>query len=267
MSTFKPTNSLEIKLREMITDKNTLSWSFYTPLAAAELWIIIQHHPELDGSDEVAPKGENPGVCIMQGEKASFIGIYTSPDRVEAVFEQWKLSRAEWTCVSARGYQLLRYLMTFDADLWMNAGLKDCQYHLDPGMVEILLSRPEPIYEKKPDRMVVLNTNMDPVKYLGPLREFLETQPNVRAVWIFGDERAEPLSEGHEAFVLQLLMEDSEDESLMDQVKLMAKALTPVEHEWEVALMMADDRSLRNLSKQKRPFYEGRDFLKKKRHQ
>jgi hypothetical protein len=63
-------------------------------------------------------------------------------------------------------------------------------------------------------------------------------------------------------YEIGLLMDDPEDKSLLPQVGVMAKALTPVEMECVPAVLMADDQSLRNLSKQKPPFYARPDFLK-----
>ena len=42
----------------------------------------------------------------------------------------------------------------------------------------------------------------------------------------------------------------------------MAKARTLVEMEWAAGVLMADNQSLRNLTKQKPPFYARPDFLK-----
>src|ERR1039458_7307055 len=46
MANFTPVNSLETKLRTLLADRNTPLWSFYTPLAAAPLWIIVRHRSE-----------------------------------------------------------------------------------------------------------------------------------------------------------------------------------------------------------------------------
>jgi hypothetical protein len=43
---------------------------------------------------------------------------------------------------------------------------------------------------------------------------------------------------------------------------VIVKALTPVEMEWITSVLMADDKSLRNLTKQAPPFYARPDFLK-----
>lgn len=51
MSEFVPVNSLELSLRKLLADRNTPLWSFYTPLGAARLWIMVKHYPELDESD------------------------------------------------------------------------------------------------------------------------------------------------------------------------------------------------------------------------
>lgn len=264
MPDFNPVNSLETKLRALLTDKKTPSWSFYTPLAAAPLWIIVRAHPELDGSDLVAPPGQNPEVCVMRSEQYSCIGVYTAESRVKQAMQLWKLLPSEMTYVSAPGYQLLRYLMTFDdVDyLWINAGLKECQYQLDTDMVEILLSRPEPEYETVPSGPLGLHPEGDPQHYLEPLHKFLSQQPTVRAAWIFAKKPDTPLPEGHNVYDFGLLMEDPEDRSLEDKVETMLKALTPVEMEWQITSLMADDRSLRNLAKEHPPFYQGAGFLK-----
>jgi hypothetical protein len=47
-------------------------------------------------------------------------------------------------------------------------------------------------------------------------------------------------------------MDDPEDKSLLPQVGVMVRALTPVEMECVPAMLMADDQSLRNLAKQNR---------------
>jgi hypothetical protein len=57
-ATFTPVNSLETKLRTLLADLNALTWSFYTPLAAAPLWVIVQNQPELDGSDLVVSQNK-----------------------------------------------------------------------------------------------------------------------------------------------------------------------------------------------------------------
>jgi hypothetical protein len=264
MPEFSPVNSLETKLRAIIRDKNTPSWSFYTPLAAAPLWVIIKNYPELDGSDLVAPGGRNPDLCVFQGTSYSYVGLYTAHCRVEQVFEQWKIPRADFISVSAPGYQLLRYVSTCKAEhIWVNAGLKDCQYHLDPDMVDILLSRPEPSYEVQAGPPVEFDPDDDPASLLGPLKEFLSRQPKVRAAWIMGERPPTPLPPGHRAYQIGLVMEDPEDNSLLHEVGIMAKALTPVEMEWTPTILMADDQSLRNLVKKKRPFFQSPGFLKK----
>ena len=268
MPMFTPANTLETKLAAVLSDKHTPLWSFYTPLAAAPLWIITKHYPELDGSDEVAPDGGNPAVCVMQVKDYSYIGLYTSESRVREIFEQWKISRTEYTCVSARGYQLLRYCMTFDdVDyLWINAGLEDCQYQLDTDMVEILLKRPEPIYE--PEEL--LNAVRPPTEnlhpYLKPLCEFLAKQPAVRAAWIFERKQSPAPDSSAKAptHEIGLVMRDPSDESLLAQVSVMARALSPVEMEWGTMLLKADDGNFRKLRRDHPAFYEAPDFLKKK---
>ena len=265
MPEFIPVNSLEIKLRALITDKNTPIWSFYTPLAAASLWFIIKHYPELDGSDKVTPNGGNPEVCILESNGKKFIGIYTAPSRVEAVFERLKISRAQFTFVSAPGYQLLKYLWSMNPDyLVMNEGVKECRYQLDPDIVEILLSRPEPEYEKPagdPKNLVSLGPDESVLAQLEPLHEFLSKQPTVRAAWVFVGKPTASARPGEMAYEIGLVMTDPEDNTLLGKVETMAKALTPVEIEWSSMVMMAEDQSLRNLSKQQKPFYQAAGFL------
>ena len=262
MATFTPVNSLETKLRTLLADRNTPLWSFYTPLAASPLWVIVRHHPELDGSDLVAPPGKNPEICKFNFPQGAFIGLYTSPGRAQQALAQWKMSPHDWAVVSAPGYQLLKMVATFDANLCINIGVKDCQYNLDPDMVEILLSRPEPKFDFQSARKAVFDPGDDPAKHLGPLRDFLGRQPKVRAAWIYRQQPVATQPAGNLTYEIGLVMDDPEDKSLLHEVGVMAKALTPVEIECLPAVLMADDQSLRNLTKQKPPFYARPDFLK-----
>src|SRR5205085_11067889 len=105
--------------------------------------------------------------------------------RVEEAFRIMNIPRAQFTYVSAPGYQLLKFLNTMEIDyIWINAGIKEFQFCLDADMVEILLSRPEPTHENKPINHVELDSDDDMHKRLGPLKEFLSRQPNVRAAWV-----------------------------------------------------------------------------------
>jgi hypothetical protein len=262
MKTFTPVNSLEVILRTLLADRNTPLWSFYTPLAAAPLWVIVQNHPELDGSDEVAPPGQNPAVCIFKGPQDSYIGLYTSAGRAQAAFTQLKISPREMTIVSAPGYQLLKLVSHYDADLWINCGQKECEYHLDPDMVEILLSRPEPKYEDQPAGEIVLEPAEELEQHLAPIRDFLGRQPKVRAAWLYLQKPAPPRPAGDPVYELGLVLDDPEDTRILREVGVMAKALTPVEMECVPAVLMADDQSLRNLAKLKPTFYARPDFLK-----
>lgn len=266
MSTFTPVNSLEIALRALITDKNTPVWSFYTPLAAAYVWIIIKRYPEIDGSDLLAPEGQNPALCIFHQPQLSFAGIYTAECRAAEICEKWSVPLDEYHYVAAPGFPVLQLVSQGDYEVYINAGLPDCQYHLDGDLVDILLQRPSPNFDEQRGPGMQLHPAGDPQQYLGPLREFLCAQPTVRAAWIFGAPIAAPLRPGHHAYELHLLMEEPEDRRLDDQVLQMAKALTPVEMEWNVASMMGDDKSLSTLSKQQHPFYQAPDFLKNKAH-
>lgn len=266
MANFTPVNSLETKLRPVLTDRNTPLWSFYIPLAAAPLWIIVRHHPELDGSNLVAPPGKNPEVCTFNFPQGAYIGLYTSPGRAQQVFAQWKISQRDWVIVSAPGYQLLKLLSDSAASLCINVGVKDCQYNLDPDMVEILLSRPEPQYNIQPYGKIVMEPVGKLEQHLEPLRDFLGRQPKVRAAWIYRQKPATPLPADNPVYEIGLVMDDPEDKSLLPQVGVMVKALTPVEMECVPAVLMADDQSLRNLTKQKPPFYARPDFLTADKH-
>lgn len=260
MSEFIPVNSLEITLRTLLRDRNTPLWSFYTPLAAFPLWIIARHYPELDGSDRVAPEGKNPEVCVFSFPKGDIIGLYTAQCRAQAAMKLWDIPPAQWAPISAQGYGLLHYLHSMDKQITMNCGLKDAQYTLDPDMVEILLSRPEPPpAESQPQRKVRLPEG-DPQHFLGPLREFLAKQPAVRAAWIFGRTDAPPQKPGHHAYEFSLLMRDPEDKSLLQPVETMLKALTPVEMDWVTGVLMGDDQSFRNFAAEQPPFYQAADF-------
>jgi len=263
MTDFLPVNSLETKLRSILRDRNTPLWNFYTPLAAAQLWVIVRHYPELDGSDQIAPGGKNPDVCIFNWEDESFIGLYTSPGRVEEIFQKWEISRAKWTLISAPGYQVLRWLSAPEYHLVINLGLENCRYPLDPDMVEILLSRPEPTAADRRTEKVTFAVEGNPEQYLDPLKDFLSKQPTVRAAWILSPETSPaPVASGSRAYEIHLVMRDPEDNSLLEKVCTMAKALTPVEMEWQTAVMMADDESFRRLSKKSPPFYRSKDFLR-----
>ena len=260
MADFIPVNSLEIVLRKLLNDRNTLLWDFYTPLAAAPLWVMVQHHPELDGSNLVAPPGQNPGLCKMHHPQGDYIGLYTSAQRAQKAFDLCKMSPHDWAIVSAPGYQLLKLVSQTDAKLFINCGLKECQYGLDPDMVEILLSRPEPVYAKaSSDRAMTMTSTEDAEKHLGPLHDFLGRQPHVRAAWIYRPKDKGVVDDN--LYELSLVMDDPEDKSLLDQVAVMVKALTPVEMEWQCGVWMADDQSLRTMSKHKPPFYARADFL------
>ncbi len=80
----------------------------------------------------------------------------------------WEFPRP-MTCVSAKGYELLRFLFTQDADyLSLNLGLPECQYALDADMIEILQERPEPP-DPAPERRV-REPEGDPAKFLARCR-------------------------------------------------------------------------------------------------
>jgi len=256
VNTFTPVNALEVQLRRVMSDKNTPLWDFYTPLAAASLWVFVRNYPELDGSDLVAPPGQNPEFCVFEGKDSSCVALYTARSRAQAAFEKYKISPQAMAIVSAPGYQLLKALKDGESHLVLNLGLPECQYVLDPDMVEILLERPEPVYDKPPDAVVGMEPTSEVDEHLAPLREFLAKQPQVRAAWVF------PVRQQSHGYEVHLVMDDPEDDSLLKQVGTMVKALTPVEMECAVATMMGDDQSLRNLSQRKPPFYRRADFLR-----
>ncbi len=261
---FTPTNTLEEQLRRVLTDKNTPLWDFYTPLAASALWIVVPHHPELDGTDLVAPPGQNPAVCIfrgknMAGEETSYLGVYSAKCRAEAALKLWEYPQP-MTCVSAKGHQLLRFLVTQDADeLWLNFGLPECQYGMDPDMIDILLERPEPP-DPEPPR-VVAQPEGDPAKFLAPVKSLLAREASVRAAWIFEAKVSEPEMRGQCCYELALLMQNPDDEHLLQQVETMAKALTPVQMEWAATLLRGEDTAFQQLAERHPPFYAARGFL------
>jgi hypothetical protein len=262
MSDFIPVNSLEIALRNMIRDKHTKSWTFYTPLGSSRLWIFAKNYPELDGADRPVPEGQNPEVCVFTGPDNSYIGLYTAYNRAEAAFTALKLDPATFAIISGQGFELLRYLKEHDANFLMNLGLPECQYYLDPDMVDIVLERPapEPLSDE-PQEIVSFDLSGDPGQHLGPLRDFLATQPTVRAAWIVSTGASEGERVRSQNYLLQLLMRDPEDDNLLEKARTMAKALTPVEMEWESGAIMADDDSLRRLAQEHAPFYRAPDFL------
>ena len=192
MSDFTPVNSLETKLRALINDKNTPVWSFYTPLAAARVWIFIKRYPELDGTGLLIPKGENPAVCIFHQPAQDFVGIYTAESRADEIAQKWNIPAGEYHAIATPGYQALHLLGQSDSEIWINAGLQGCQHHIDADFLEIILSRPEPEYEMTPASSIELHPEGDPQQYLRLLREFLASQPTVRAAWIFGARSTEP---------------------------------------------------------------------------
>lgn len=163
------------------------------------------------------------------------------------------------TCVSAKGYGLLRYLMTFKADILLNMGQKECQYDLDPDMIENLLERPEPP-DPKPAR-VVSQPESDPAKFLGPVKELLARDVTVRAAWIFEAQPTEPQPRGHCSYELALLMQNPEDDHLLHQLETMAKALTPVQMDLAATQLRGEDEAFRQLAERHAPFYTARGFL------
>lgn len=263
MTDFIPANDLEIALRNIISGKDGRVWPFYTPLGSSRLWIFARNYPELDGSDEAAPKGKNPDICVFTGPGDPYIGLYTSYSRAEKAFATLKLDPVTFAIISGQGFELLRYLIGFDASVLVNLGLPECQYYLDTDLIEILLKRPAPEpLPAEPQEIVSFDHSVDPAQHLGPLRDFLATQPTVRAAWIVSTGASEEERAGSQRYLVQLLMRDPEDQSLLQKVSTIAKALTPVEMEWESAVIMADEHNLRRLAQEHLPFYQAPDFLR-----
>ncbi|HEV7406739.1 MAG TPA: enhanced serine sensitivity protein SseB C-terminal domain-containing protein [Chthoniobacteraceae bacterium] len=257
MSELTPTNSLEIRLRSLILDKHTPVWSFFTPLAAAQLFIVTRHYPELDGSELVAPAGRNPEVCVLSSNNKSYIGIYTSAGRAREAMSRLKLSQKEYTFISAKGWPLLKFLEEFDAYPCMNLGVKEWQYMLDPDLVEILLSRPEPPDPEPAGPGVILAPEEGAPAFLAPLHDYLARQPRVRAAWVFHQSP----SDNTPRYEVGLLTIDPEDDDTLKAVGTVVRAITPLQVECSVMMLMADDQSFINLSKQQPPFYAADGFL------
>jgi hypothetical protein len=89
------------------------------------------------------------------------------------------------------------------------------------------------------------------------LRDFLAQQPTVRAAWIF----RKPETNGKATYEVGIVAIDPEDNVILEKVGTVVKAITPLQVECGVMMMMADDVSLGNLSKQQPPFYAAPDFL------
>ncbi|MGI9086563.1 MAG: enhanced serine sensitivity protein SseB C-terminal domain-containing protein [Chthoniobacterales bacterium] len=261
MPEFTPVNNVELQLRAVLRDKNTPLWNLYTPLASSPLWVITRHYPELDGSDLFAPAGQNPDVLTFTDKNGRWIGLYTSPERAEIAFVRWEIPRRDWTVISAPGYQLLKLLKDVDAELCLNLGCDGIQKTLDADMVEILIERGEPEYEQRATApQADFAPTGKPEQYLGPLREFLSQAPSVRAAWVLTRRDPAAKDQNKENYEIELLMRDPDDDSLLDKVITIAKAVTPVEMEWTAGVMMADENSLRNLARKHPPFYCSEDF-------
>lgn len=255
---FTPVNGLEEQLRRVMTDKHTPLWDFYTPLAAARLWLLV---PEGLEPDDLGP-GKAIPICTWTFNEAEHVSLYTSRQQAEQVMNLWP--ERPLTCVAAKGHGLLRLMMMQPADhLWLNLFVPGAQYTLDPDMVDLLLERPEPP-DSGLERLVRVPED-DPGKFLGPVRDLLARDAAVRAAWIFeapaSMDKAAPASRGDVSYELALLMQDPDDDHLLRQVELMAKALTPVQMEWTVKRLRGDDASLRELAERQPPFYAARGFL------
>ena len=264
MAEFVPVNPLEIALLQLLRDKHTPVWSFYTPLGASPVWFFAQHYPELDGSDLAAPEGENPNLCVFRGPEDALLSLYTTGHRAKEVFAKMKLHPGTFAVVSALGFEVLRLFRAVEPDARLLVNLwAEGQYHLDDDLVDLLLSRPAPPpLAEHPKEMVDFTVVGEPERYLEPLRKFLAGQANVRGAWIAMAEREVSAPPGTTSYLLQLLMRDPEDDSLLEKVGTMAKALTPVEMEWTSAIIAADDNSLRHLARLHRPFYSATDFTR-----
>lgn len=257
---FNPQNVLEDQLKRVLTDTNTPLWDFYTPLAAQPLWITVP------ASADPEKTGQNPPVCIfdgknMAGEPTRYLGVYSSRSRAEQTLTLWTFP-APMICVASKGYQILRYLVTQGADeLWLNFGLPECQYRLDPDMIDILLERPEPSDAPRSPERMVHEPEGDPAKFLQPVKELLARDAAVRAAWIFEARTDEERPRGHASYELALLMKNSDDDHLLSQVEMMAKALTPVQMDWAATMLRGEDAAFRQLAERHPPFYTAKGFL------
>ena len=83
--------------------------------------------------------------------------------------------------------------------------------------------------------------------------------PRVRAAWGFH----KPPSGNQPCFEVGLVTTDPEDDEILTAVGNVVKALTPLEVECSVMMLMADDQSYINLSQQQPPFYAAPGFLER----
>ena len=270
MAAFLPVNSLEIALRKLITGEDGRIWQVLTPMASATLWLLVRHYPELDGSALLAPPGQNPEICVFHGREGSVISVYTAEERVRAAFESFGLSPADFTWIHAPGYGLLKWLHaeatgggeSSGAHLVVNFGVENAYYDIKTEMVGYLLERPEPPPDPVvPDLSAVLHPPGDPAGTLGPLRDFLAGSPNVRAAWIFAVPPGADGTPSTGKYDLALVMVDPEDQSLLERVNLILKAVTPVETEWSAAFLLAPDETYRRMAAERAPFYAAPGFL------
>lgn len=257
MAEFIPTNSLDILLRNLIRNKQTPIWSFFTPLAAAEVFIIAKRYRDAQGREAEPPKGENPAVAVFTSGEQTWIGIYTSRDRVRKAMELCKVPEDDYTYVWALGHGVLSYLNTMDAELWINGGLKECQYRCDPDIVDILISRPAPPPPEKPKEHLQLDPDAEAPAFLGPLHDFLAAQPRVRAAWVF-DQGEEG---GKLRYEVGIVATDPTDDEILEKISTVLRAVSPLTVEATTMMMMADDTSLRKLASDQPPFYRAPDFL------
>lgn len=263
MDSFRPVNPLEIALKRFLTGVDGRYWQWLTPLASAPLWVLVQHYPELDGTNLSAPPGQNPGLCVFNTRDGKIVSVYTSEERVRAAFARFELSRTDFTWVFAPGYRVLKWLWATAHDggetdgAWVvvNYGVDDAYWGGDQQMIELLLEKPEPPPDPAtPQEMVTFQLPGDPEARLGPLRDELARLPEVLAAWVLA--RPEP----HQ-YDLALVTASVDNDALLARVNLVLKAVTPVDEEWSAALLTGDDRSLRQMVAERAPFYRAAGFL------
>lgn len=69
---------------------------------------------------------------------------------------------------------------------------------------------------------------------------------------------------GNPAYDVGVVATDFEDDSVIENLRTVVKAVTPLQVECDVMMMMADDLSLGNLTRNQPPFYAMAGFLEVK---
>ena len=268
MPPFQPVNPLESLLRKLLSGEDGRVWQFLTPLAAAPVWLITKHYPELDGSDLVAPEGQNPAFLSLEFPTGKYIGLYTSEQRAQTAFDVYHISRVDFTTVSTQCHGLLKLLQFAYAEdenthVFVNLGTEDGCYHLSMEWIGYMLERPAPppLTRTEPELLVDPCPPGNPGAPLGPIRDFLAKTPTVRAAFILGVPPDVPGEPAPARYDFALVMVDPDDKSLEQRVTVMLKALTPLEEEWSVGTLMAPDEAYRQMAAANPPFYAAPGFL------